>query len=155
MADPIIVTIADELATTIAAAPGVSSVYRATAADGFGRAGQINGTVEMVMDDEARRPDEDKFGNPPRLCFDQPFDLFMHIRQSDKAASPEPIQNLAKILESEIIKAIFADPQRGGLALDTNIVGGEWFTLDAASAIGKILTVTVTYRVKENNPEEQ
>lgn len=150
MADSIIIQILDKLATAASAATGVTELYRATTIDGLGRTSPVTGLVEMLVEDESNNDAFTVLG--ARIGLDQPVAFFLHVRPSDNAVSPEPIQTTVLRMEADFIKAIMADTQWDGLAINTRLVPGEWFITEPGTSIGRIIRIIITYRVNEANP---
>lgn len=157
MALPIIEQIIADLVTAIESvttgngyAITVAAVHQpATIAD-INRTPPVDYTVQLIQDDPIPNPEYGYSSNPPRVGWDQPLQLDLIFRPSDTAATP--LQKQLNIFEAELIKAIMADPQRAGLAIDTTVSPSTWWANTDDGTAGKTLTLTISYRHKENDP---
>ncbi len=116
-----------------------------------------NGTILVIQD--SPEPPEKPYteGNPPAQHWILPVYLAAYIlapdpdRSGAAAADSDPIDTRINRAEADLIKAIMADPTRGGLATDTKIAAAERFN-DDANFTGVVLTLNVLYAVKETDP---
>ena len=76
------------------------------------------------------------------------LDLFVLVGEDED----DPIDTVLNRFRAEVLRAVLADRQWDGLALDTIFEGGEPFATSAGSAEGLRLTLAVTYRTLENDP---
>lgn len=92
-------------------------------------------------------------GNPPAVAWDMPVTITGLVRPSEDDSTA--IDTLQNEFQTDIIKALTdaADWHNwDGLAIDSKITGTEKFVTDEVSGVR--VTMTVIYRVSENNPFE-
>lgn len=154
---PIIEQIVADLVTAIEAVTTtnnyeitVDEVYRPLTIDGFGRTPPRNYVVQLVLDDPEVDEELGFQGNPPRVGWSQPVVLDLIYRPSD--TSDEPVQKTLEIFYAEVVRGIMADPQRSGLAVDSNLSAPQNWVDDGEGKAGKSLIYTIRYRHQENNP---
>jgi hypothetical protein len=128
----------------------VSGVYEAETIAGYNRTPQDDFEVELFQGDEVRNVEFSAQGNPPLVAWDVPIQMSLIHRPSED--STVAIRRVMNRFWADVIKALFADPQWSGLAINTEIGDPENGWNDTDGYVAKIAAVTITYRHYENNP---
>jgi len=159
MANTILNQIVDNLKTALAAISTgsgyettVESVYEPLTVEGYSKPPMLSYQIQLTLTDPERNEEMDLVGNPPRIGWNQPMEMFLIYRPSDAATTP--IRTVLNKFWADVIKATYLDPQRGGLALNTEITAPTWFLNEDDGIVGISCEVVIQYRHKENNPYE-
>jgi hypothetical protein len=91
-------------------------------------------------------------GSPLAIEWSQEFSLDLVARVSE--ASQTPLDQVLNRFESEVVKAVMADPQWGGLAINTELVRIDYPPAEGGVE-GVTIVVAVHYRVREADPYTQ
>jgi hypothetical protein len=160
MADTIIDQIVDDLkATLLTVTTGngyettVESVYEPLTIQGYTKPPMKSLQVQLTMMDGVRNPEIDLQSNPPRVGWNQNIDMNLIYRPSD--SNTTPIRVTLNKFWADVIKAMYIDYTRGGLALNQEISNPEWMLNQEDGFIAIACILTIQYRHKENNPYEQ
>ena len=89
-------------------------------------------------------------GNPRRVAWDQAIELAIYRRRPE--TTDQAADRGLNATESEVTAAVMADPQLGGLALDTALASAATIDEPEGRWALRILTLIVTYRVREDDP---
>ena len=108
--------------------------------------------VAVIQGPEERSPGDDAVGNPPAIGWRLAIDCCLVIRLSE--SSDTPMDRALNLFEADVRKALMADSQWGGLALNTEL-GGTEYPLPTAGIEGVTVSLFVNYRVAENDPYVQ
>ncbi|HUX15934.1 MAG TPA: hypothetical protein VMW52_05640 [Phycisphaerae bacterium] len=156
MADPL--TIVEQIARALKAAleaVTVANGYTVNVAEvarprrsGFGYTPKDLGIV-LLQGPRERVAEHDAVGNPPAIGWRQTFslDLIRRVSEDDET----PIDAALNEFEGQVVKALMADPQWGGLAINTEL-GGLDYPGPGEAVEGAGLTLLVDCRVAENDP---
>lgn len=161
MTSPVVEQIADKMATRLAAitvAHGYNqNVNGVVRPDNEGEYSPDNYRIVMIQGDPQPVEDEEYVaGNPAAKTCWEVFHLLLFVRQSTKAAVPQPIDALTNMFWADAVKAI-GTPAAGwdqwdGLAIGTEFGLREGFTHKDGAFSGLVLTVRVMVRTDDNNP---
>jgi hypothetical protein len=94
-------------------------------------------------------------GNPPAIAWEFPFEIACVLRQSE--ADETPIDTLKNEFEANVIKALNIGSNWwawNNLAVDSKISSVTDYQASDGSGSGFSITLTITYRVAENDPYE-
>jgi len=105
----------------------------------------VNGTVLLVQMADEVDDEHSNAGSPARLAWRQRFALLAFVSDSDAATAP--IDTLINRVKSDIRRKLMEDPQRGGLALDTQQAGAAVFPDE-----GVDIYFDVIFRTREDDP---
>ena len=92
-------------------------------------------------------------GNPAAVAWDQPFVIAGILRPSETSATA--IDTFKNTFEADVIKSLTAPASWwnfGGLAMNSVISGVADYESSEGTEGGFMVTLTVTYRVSENDP---
>ncbi|HET6441932.1 MAG TPA: hypothetical protein VFH53_06095, partial [Phycisphaerae bacterium] len=105
--------------------------------------------VSLIQADRQRAAEHDVTGNPPGLGWRLTFrvDLLRRVSEDDET----PIDAVLNEFEGQVVKALMADPQWGGLAINTEL-GDVDYPGPGEAVEGAGLNVLVDCRVAENDP---
>ena len=114
-----------------------------------------NRQVVIKQDDPERNFELDQPGNPPAICWNQRFNLHLHIRPSDTDATS--VDSLVNQFYGDVLDAITnsstTDPWHTFNALAINSVIEAPEHIDADESVdGLNLPITVVYRTDETDP---
>jgi len=142
--------IAAKLATRLAAVDGATIVRPKQ----LGKLdGVENKTIWIVQGDAYKNEELSCEGNPLLQAWDQEFQLELFIRESD--ADTQPVDKRINDLLGKVITALTA-PERwhswDDLAVNTTIDSMLTFSQVNGVFSGVEITLTVTYRHRENDP---
>ena len=105
--------------------------------------------VAVIQDDEQREPDSDCVGNPPAIAWRLPIACDCIVRLSE--ADERPMDQVLNVLEADVRRALAADCQFGGLAVDSALGASEY--LQAAGGVeGVTVWIEIVYRVSWTDP---
>jgi len=85
------------------------------------------------------------------LCQNWRQHFIMQIFVIDSDDETEPIDTRLNAVWSAVVKALLADPTRGGLAIDTQIMGADFFGDEGITGI--TCDFAVDYRTQWDDPE--
>ncbi len=131
----------------------VSEVYRPKTILGYGTVPNKDLSIQLILGDPTRNEELSRMGNPPLVAWDQPLEMNLIYRPSESATSA--IELVLNKFWSDVIKAIYADPQWGALAINTEISDPQWLISQDDGFVGINATVNLQYRHQENNPYQQ
>ena len=101
----------------------------------------------------AAGPEEQQSGPFPLVSCDLSVELTLWYRQPEDDTTPT--DSYLNSLLQDIIRALYADYTRGGLAQDTEIVSVLPFeSIEGQPYAGLIIEVQVKYRFVRSNPEQ-
>jgi len=102
-------------------------------------------------------------GNPPALCWSQPFGIRCYTRNSNKPDDPQDpeaemphVTNTNEMIDAAVQAITAADNWHtmGDINFDTRLDAVDLFDADNGEYNGQMLVVTCLYRVSENDPSE-
>jgi hypothetical protein len=132
-----------------------------TATGGVIRPTRIGGfqpkDYQLIITQGAKSPNDDLScpGNPPAIAWDFPITIAGVLRQSE--TDETAIDTIKNTFEADVIKAINSGSawwSWDGLAIDSKISGVSDYQAADGSGSGFEMTLTITYRVAENDPYE-
>lgn len=153
MAEPVIEQIADALQTLlegITTANGYTRNVSAVHRQSRFYAATVAVDNEIVMWQTRRERDDPVEGNPPRLNWDQRFELFAVCRPSDQSQTPQDM--ILNRFVADIEKRLATDQTFGGKAQQSWVESVASIEDEEGKCIGGVVTLLVQYRVPENDP---
>lgn len=107
----------------------------------------------LMLGDPVRWPEGDYEGNPVRIGWQQPYEVYCYVRPGDD--SKTPIDETLSIFRADVTKAVMADIQWNSLAANTKVAASAYLRPGDGSYEGVLVIFDVFYRVDEDDPYSQ
>lgn len=109
--------------------------------------------IVMYQGDPARDPDHETTTNTAPIHWIHPFAFDCYVVEVEDG---DPVDARINTLRADVEKAVMVDPQRDGLAVDTEVTEPETFLDQEGGQIAGItVNVQVKYRTRLNDPNIQ
>ena len=109
-----------------------------------------DGLVVIVQGDPEQSEEHEYAGNPNSIAWVQPFSVFVFVRRAESDTTA--VEAYVNSRQADVIKALHADRQWSGLAIDSRVRAIRGIETSDGSHAGVEIEFAVTYRTSAVDP---